>query len=265
MFPPFIFTYPLSLGDGIPAVCGFPHSLCDNITDKGLSTSAEELSVHGSERQSAESMDQPEKPQVVSTYPSRGPSSAGIHNRASGWLIVLGIVQILVGVFYTILGFFLLYHMFVFSLIIAEGSIVIAGIVSGIAGSVAIGGVCTKKQKLFKATQVLSIVSSVLAIGVYFLTVFLAAVATQSLGGQQLLFPIIPALTMLIAAIISAILASKRLASRNQNKLDEGVIHVPSPWDFNQEQGVQLDQRPPATEGKPDIPANEVEKEVQLV
>ena len=234
--------------------CGFPHSLCDNITDRGLSTSVEQLSLHGSKSQSAESMVQPQNPQVVSTYPSpsRGPS-AGINNCASGWLIVLGIVQILVGVFYTILGCLILRpFFFLVPLNIASGS-------------VAIAGVCTKKQKLFKATQVLSIVSAIPATGLtFFFSVFSVYLFPQGHRVQKwlpliILFGLLPALTMLITAIISAILASKMLAGRNQNQPNEGVVHVPSPTDFNQEQGVQLSQRLPATERKQDILANEVQ------
>ena len=193
-------------------------------------------------------MVQPQNPQVVNTIdPSRGPSS-GIHNCASGWLIVLGTVQILVGVFYTILGCLIPNPLrpifFLVPLNIASGS-------------VAIVGVCTKKQKLFKATQVLSIVSAIPAIGLtFFFSVFSVFLFPQGHRVQKwlpliILFGLLPALTMLIAAIISAILASKLLAGRNQNQPNEGVVHVPHPSGFKQEQG--------ATERKPDIPANEVQ------
>ena len=212
----------------------------------------EQLSLHGSKSQSAESMVQPQNPQVVSTYPSpsRGPS-AGINNRASGWLIVLGIVQILVGVFYTILGYFFLYPFFLVPLNIASGS-------------VAIAGGCTKKEGHFKATLVLSIVSIVPAIGLTYFSIdgfnmFYppSQPLLNGLGPLIIFFGLLPALTTLITATISAILACKLLAGRNQPI--EDVIPVPLPTD-DQEQGVQLYQGLPATERKPDIPANEVEK-----
>ena len=223
--------------------------MCDNIPDKGLSTSVEQLSVHGSESQGAESMVQPQNPDVFNTY-----SSKGIHNCASGWLIVLGFVQILVGVYYTLLFFVPLP-------IIAIIAIIAINIASG---SVAIAGGCTKKEGHFKATLVLSIVSIVPAIGLTYFSIdgfnmFYppSQPLLNGVGPLIIFFGLLPALTTLITATISAILACKLLAGRNQPI--EDVIPVPLPTD-DQEQGVQLYQGLPATERKPDIPANEVEK-----
>ena len=141
-------------------------------------------------------------------------------------------------------------------IIIAIIAIIAINIASG---SVAIAGGCTKKEGHFKATLVLSIVSIVPAIGLTFLSVVSfngvyppSQPLLNGLGPLIIFFGLLPALTTLITATISAILAAKLLAGKNQP-------NVPPPA-INQEQGAQLYQRLPATERKPDIPANEVEK-----
>jgi len=132
--------------------------------------------------------------------------------------IGLGVIHVLLGATVMFLALITIHRPFLDTSSACFGSLFFMA-----SGSLAIAGGCKKTKRLINATFVLSIVSAIASFGlIVFASVWIAALQDQ-VGSFMYSINVALALTMLIVATISAILAGKLLI---EIEVGLGIVHV---------------------------------------